>query len=518
MADKLRAQPQLRLRASFIVCLDQPVAWSQAPETIQANLMLKMGASGVAMVGNPDYIPSWYREMIRELSHDQPIHAALWVAGIYDLGITPTILGYPQALDKLRILSVAEQIDRQVAFTQRSKGTPGKKDLGTRVLEREFSSETVDGERIAAEIAEEEKQLEDNRPPRWIQANLWREASEAKPVSFLAPEQPSLLTIHIGPSAEIIEAVPFPDSQIDFDGGAAKVDIQIMLAGAAAAALGKKHKFSDYLKYYPHVASFPNLKEVLEQPKKSHGKKSLISTASDRISLPPAGDSEFAEFAVWPLPGTKKVTGRIFVTHRNRVIQTARLTASVSAEAKPKGGLTVIAESVIHSQADDLEERRDFDAALATTNDIGKRSNLIISVDGILYPVDLDALQNPIANIRSVVASVAHRPKDTLDLFNNTDMRDAMISLVYHGSLLYNHLHKQLGVALEKLDRIQLITCGSTFFPLEYVYDGPGLDTNAEVCPNAANALKKGDCGSCEHQASDLHICPLQFWVFKKVI
>lgn len=105
MAARLAAQPRLRLRASFIVCFDDPVGWSKAADTPETQLRAKMGAAGIALVG-ASYDPyHWYEELMRELSHDLPIHAALWSVGC------DCLIGEPESLDRLRILAVAEHHD-----------------------------------------------------------------------------------------------------------------------------------------------------------------------------------------------------------------------------------------------------------------------------------------------------------------------------------------------------------------------------------------------------------------------
>ncbi len=82
MAARLMEQPRLRLRASFAICLDPPIPWSLAGDSPWAGLRKKLEASGIALVGQlkgPD-LAGWYKGLIRELSHDLPVHAAVWRA------------------------------------------------------------------------------------------------------------------------------------------------------------------------------------------------------------------------------------------------------------------------------------------------------------------------------------------------------------------------------------------------------------------------------------------------------
>ena len=95
-AEQLAGRPNVRLRASFVACLDNPLSWSEAARSaILDEARKKTGAAGIALVGHPNRLDPeyWYRELIRELSHDVPLHAALWEAG-RRAGVIPHCLGF----------------------------------------------------------------------------------------------------------------------------------------------------------------------------------------------------------------------------------------------------------------------------------------------------------------------------------------------------------------------------------------------------------------------------------------
>ena len=353
---------------------------------------------------------------------------------------------------------------------------------------------------------------------RWIQARAWRADLGAAPARTLAPERPSLLAIHIGPSAQRRTDPPFPDQELDFDSGAVDITVQVELAGAVLAGLGRHQRLETFIaEELPLDGFFESLLDVLAGPEPVDEGTPFVSVASQDIKLPAAGDSEMAEFAVWPQPGCSNVTGRIAIIHRGRIIQTAWLTAPVDVESRAEPGLMVEVEDTIHPRLDDLAERSKFDAALIAADDVGGQLRLTVNHNGTEYEVQLNNLLDAITKIRSAVFEATYRPGDTLAL-DSESMRAVLRRLAGQGRLLYDELDAHLGNMLNAFDRIQLICRGAAFFPIEYVYDGPRLKIAAQICDNAVHALESGGCEECEHQGSRDWLCPLHFWGFSKVI
>jgi hypothetical protein len=524
-AAQIAERPHLRLRASFIICLDGPVKSSQVSDTPAAQLLKRTGAAGVALVGHIQQknVHYWYREIIRDLSHDMPIHAATWDVGIRCTNVPPVILGLPRVLDRLRILGIAERIDRKSELL-RSYGdltlrgypyTPTG--LSEYVRKEKFTSEVEYGLPAAVKFSRVEDELDNASQPRWIQADIWHNHIDEKPAKALAPERPSLVSLYIGPSAVKRRDRAFPDQKIDFRDGPVKVDLQIELLGAAAAAMPWRLSFRDYIKHYG-IPLDQALRQFITAPEPVDKDHLLNSFACQSISLPAVGSSEQAQFAVWPQPGIPEVSGRIAVIHRNRVIQTARFTAPVGKVDEVVTGVIIQAEQIIHSHLDDLEERRDFDATFIVTDDLGGHLHLTISKGCKPEGVQLDSMESTIEDICSTVSEVTDRKGAILDLIKSVELQDTLVSLAYHGNLLYEHLQEQCGNMIDNIERIQLISFSKSFFPLEYIYSGPSLETNAHVCEEAPEALGRGDCQPCKHKDSSMHLCPLYFWGFSKVI
>ena len=60
-------------------------------------------------------LSDWFTAVLREVSHDLPIHAAVWGTGQWRFSIDQLVFGIPGSLDTCRILSIAERQDRVVA-------------------------------------------------------------------------------------------------------------------------------------------------------------------------------------------------------------------------------------------------------------------------------------------------------------------------------------------------------------------------------------------------------------------
>jgi hypothetical protein len=566
MAARLAEQPRLYLQASFIVCLDNAEAWSAAGKTPQARLLAKMGAAGIASEGQSVDPRSWYEMLMRELSHDLPVHAAVWRTGQHFSGIRPVVMGEPEALDRLRIAAIGDRIDRKVEMMappsrrlpQEPKDTArffgyevpcdlggepeiekvrrpsAWRELGAEIRSRPFSHETVDGLPMAEAIAKKTGEVEKKRILRYIQARAWREDARVKPVRALAPQRPSVLAVHIGPSAEPLLG-PFPDHQFDFSAGPVALTVQIAVAEASVAAIapeGLSPYERNWVEFQDHDApkSIFQLADSLVPPLEPEvAGKTRLGVASAGIRLPLAGDSSPAVFAVRPQAGVTEVTGRIAIIHQNRIVQTARLTASVGQQAYEGPEIAVEPEAIVHPRLDDLAERRQFDAALLFSNPLG---GLIVSCEGKDHPIPLDNLKDPVETIRTALHQGIKGWDYSKLLKDQPTLQPILLELASSGRLLYDLLQDKLGQEIVESERVQLLCCGNAFFPLEYLYQGPPpkSDPEAEVCPTfLAGECKEigtfrwtaasGQPGCAGNYAkSEAYLCPMHFWGFTKVI
>jgi hypothetical protein len=82
------------------------------------------------MIGrlDPSAIPTWFNAVLRELSHDLPIHAAVYGVGHWRFDRDPLVIGRPEALDQCRIVAIAARHDRVIAASERGSRDPSSDD------------------------------------------------------------------------------------------------------------------------------------------------------------------------------------------------------------------------------------------------------------------------------------------------------------------------------------------------------------------------------------------------------
>lgn len=541
-AERLAKQPDMRLRASFVVCLDEPPAWSMLAAPSMVDLLHKTRSSGIALVRFPDSVEHWYREVIRDLSHDLPLHAALQQVDL-SAGTTTRILGFPEYLDRLRILAVAQCLDRRWdSLMQMQVVRPPSLEsmqpeleepvaqAESLVREGDFYHEQASGLPAANEFKEREERIEQRRPPRWIQAAISHAESEAPTAGALAPNQPNLVTVFIGPSDEVRTDKSFPDRDLDFNDGPIPLYVQFESANASIAILPLGSRDAER-RYWAYKSD--DLREALSRYAEQAGApepldegRPLIGVATEAILLPEVGNSEPAFFVVWPQAGAPKVTGRIAIIHGNRIVQLATFEAAVgSKESLPERPL-VQTEQVIFSRFEDLPGRREGDLNMIVDDKLGNGLTLTRNWGRQSKTVSLGDIEGELENIKSLIYRVTRREEEKLfdNIIEDKIIGEVLNSLAINGAILYNHLSAQdegmsdvLGV--ENVERrIQVLSRTEHYFPLEYVYSGPNPDFDATVCPNAAEALKHGRCGGCPHQKSSAYLCPIHFWGWKHVI
>lgn len=539
-----------RLRASCVICLEGPTRPSDTSGDSVA-LRERLYAAGVAAVSPLHHrageLGRWFTELVREVSHDVPIHVAVTMAG-KALGRDLLILGNPDALDRCRILSIAERQDRIIAGLLRApkldlgadEGVLGEPKFGgsaelrdvseekasssagltpgfaRELRERMFTSESVDGVRVAEDFAQREQGIEQIRRPRWIQANAWR--SDGKSASSLASGAWNLIAVHIGPTDEYRADNPFPDSRVGFQGESVVVTAQLEIAGAVVRPLTDSSP-ADTMRELAWML------ESLSQPELDDG-SNMVGLASLEMLLPPTGDSPVAPFAVFPQRRFSTIEGRIAIIHNNRVLQTARVSVSVGREAHRGQPINVIAETSVHPP-DDLEERRQYDAAILVS-DLGGKLHLTVQRDGAVTPVQLDNLEEPISAIRKALKIAAEEWDYSKPMLEQSVFTTTMYTLASHGSALKQHLRKTCGTAVDEWERIHLVPSTTEFLPLEYVYDGAPPKVTATVCPNMLGALAEGSCeraiaspagtSACSNVMSKSFVCPMHFWGFRRTI
>jgi len=565
-ARDLLAQPQVRMRASFVVCLDDP---SLAPADLDAmsTLRRRLRAAGIALVGPLDpsqVLPEWFESLLREVSHDLPVHGAVSGVMRWRYSRAALVLGDPPAIDQCRIVEVAARQDLVLAAlaAQREAARPGggpfmfggagsaagavpaasplpAPNLAEDLRNRTFVAEDQDGVGAAKEFSNRDADIDKARPPRWIQAQAWRGDDPAVAARSLAPERWNLLAVHIGPSEKKLRGAAFPGRLVDFRQGEVEVSVQLEFAGAAVTALAPAMiatvtKSPAEALRPADLRSVPGpVQQLLHGPVAQFAAPDapddgrIIGLASAPIRLPPVGDSTIAMFAVRPQAGATSIEGRIAIIHNNRVLQAARLPIDVEAAADRGHGIEALAESTIHGRDDDLDDRREYDVAIQVS-DVGGKLHLAIQRDGKATPVRLDDLAEPIASIRKALERAAVNWVFTRPMLDQPVFGDTLYALAGAGSELQQHLRKACGDGIDDWQRIHLVPSTSEFLPLEYLYDGTPPSPDATPCPNLPGSLEQGGCeralaspagrSPCPNLDSRSFVCPMHFWGFRRLI
>ena len=566
--------PRVRIRASFVVCFDNPPSDLSQVDDRYRTLLDRLRAAGVAVAGridDPMELGNWFIEVLRELSHDLPIHGAVWSVG-HSHNRDPLLLGDPEGLDGCRILAIADRQDRIAlaldsfrrvhAFLSHprpelppqgaaaaSAQSPRPR-LTDELRGLQYTAERVDGLRTAQELANHLIELEPKRVPRWIQASAWRPDSPETDARSLAAAQWNLVAVHIGPTEVRRLDVSFPSDAVDFGAGDVVVTVQLELARVTmtpieAAELGPMRNPAGgplYPTDMRDIRTDPDGQQLLRgllarRPLQTASKEgssvpgiapsTVLGLASSTITLPPAGNSTLALFAVCPQERAKTVDGRIAIIYNNRVLQTARVSIQVRVAADGGSGLTVVSEATIHARDDDLNDRREYDVAMQVS-DVGGKLHLAIQNNGTATSVQLDNLKQPITAIGEALERAAVEWDFSKPMLEQPVFSESLYTLAAHGSSLEQHLRKTCGDDIDRWERIHLVPSTQEFLPLEYVYDGPPPKVGATVCRNVLGALEGGSCERalstpagpqpCPNQRDKSFVCPMHFWGFRRLI
>ncbi|WP_345801340.1 hypothetical protein AAIB33_18065 [Microbacterium sp. AZCO] len=212
---------------------------------------------------------------------------------------------------------------------------------------------------------------------------------------------------------------------------------------------------------------------------------------------------------VWQLPDRGLVQARLLVLHRNRVLQTARITGRVGEVAELDDRI------VLWEQTGRLDERTPFDRTFVLNHDARGESRVVSHADGATTIQALEELGPPTDRIRdhllraTQLTSTGKRAEEAA--------RKILIDVAIEGNDLYGILSDHLD-RFRDARRIQIVTARSgRFLPLELVYDRPAPGLDAALCPNWTEGKECGD--HCFRDADDISIvCPSVFWGMSRTI
>jgi hypothetical protein len=275
--------------------------------------------------------------------------------------------------------------------------------------------------------------------------------------------------------------------------------------------------------------------ELLPQDQKRHLLRLVLQGLDSRspptirkVHLPPSGPSDVAVFRI--RPQGQQYRARLIVQFRNRVLQTALVTAKVAdADQAPTSDLaiTLQREAVVRAPAAPLTGRRAFDASFVH-NHVPHGPEVATGIAGDwVKRLRLSDVRAQSTGIVALLNRVAGDPAAYRKLDSGPTV-ELLYGLAVQGVNLRSGLFPAgLPAGLERTDgpvrRIQIVAADpQAFLPLEFLYEYPP-PAKAALCRNAVAALRAGRCkpGTYHHArpggAVDV-VCPSGFLSMSAVI
>jgi hypothetical protein len=459
LLDAVTVLTREKLVANAVLVLDAPADRLPVLAALLATARAATGASASALIPPRD-VAAMLGALVREASHAEGFDVALTRATEGEL----LLWAEPDAMARAALPHVAMRTAREVAAA-RSVAPEAAGELESTAFELHvaaegaFNRERDEATTIAGMTTAAEPELEARAEARWCQV-------AGTPIV----QGRNTITFFIGPREAGAAAAPAPldESDLPWEEEAATAFRLTVLFLPAAGTEAQEAE----------------------------------------IELPRFGRSDDAAFRLDV--AADGAEARILVLFRNRILQSALLTAAVG---EPPALREVVA---LVPALTALDDRRPFDVALFA-NHAGGAARLTRHSDGttqISAPGGIPAITERIAEAIGVAAIENRSLKQGL---RSPAARELLVDLAVEGRDLYLTLSAQLG-PLAGANRIQLVTADSSWLlPLELAYERDPPDDGAAVCPNflADPATCTGDCAVADPADA---VCPNAFWGLSKTI
>jgi hypothetical protein len=476
-----------RLSAGMVAVL-APLAepWERGRALVDA-IMVDAGAGAVAFVPVASQAKEWLDALLWNLSHDSGLDVALLQAARDQKLRTPLLVASRDFLEETRISRLRDRLATRVGAAMREA-----RDVGALAYDVERVRELpLDHEHLAAaETAMVTREVDRLLvAPRFVQAQVYeaeREPTAGEPTvgepaiaRALRTATAHELVVRVGPAEAHWLAAPeaFPEQELP---PADEHRLDVVLTAPA----------------------------LLDEPQ------------SAEIVLPERGPSTNCSFRLHAPTREGPFEARIIVLHEGRIVQTALVRGQVSSSPEAVDDDDVLrleTEAQVGSFAS-LAGRTRFDGALVINRDEAQVKRLTVVAGeqlDIREPRDFDdAIAAISAKLEdAVTAEVAGSLRDE-------STRELLVFLARHGRTLSDALlDLRGGATLAAAERLQILAADAeAFFPLEFVYDRVAPNDDAELCPNAEQALATGVCYGCPATTDAAFVCPLGFWCLRKVI
>jgi hypothetical protein len=467
-------------------------------------------ASGIALTYVPPTFTKqreplqaiWFKEFIRHVSHNQPIDVALYRAcRDRDVNVnTPLLFATRELVSSSLVTRRLEQFSHEVlwAASRRYIRALGEDEIGYdryRILrEKNFrwahESDSASEFLEAKEAAQSELSGAPLPPPknRWIQTEVWehREGGSHSVKHFLRSKTTYRVVVFIGmPTGDAISAdKPFNEEDLPPN----KNEHELIV------------NFSE-----PQISPEPQVATIV---------------------LPKEGNSSQCDFYIHIPSGIIAINARIAILHRNRILQTALLKASVqeieSANVAGDETIQLIVESVIRPGMRDLSSRTWFDGAFILNHAADDTAQITKSVGKRVTRVQIADLSPTIKWFDDQITEVAEKWKKFEPLKSKKSQK-LLWACAMNGATLYDGIiqAQRADDALVTAERVQVLsTRYGARFPVEFIYGRMAPKPNAPLCPKAKESLLTGSCDAAcpTGNQEETVICPLGFWGLNRVI
>ena len=513
----------IRISADCVVAIGPPDDHWELPSIIEVFRDAASTAGvGVAPVANS--LQDWFTALIRELSHNEPIDAALFSA-CHDSGNQPPFLAASRKLiefSKLAesIKSIGEELlkaprdaqpvtiegeDAEVFgidpgnYHPRDIGEVFRNNTDKFMYDRERNS-GIRSARVsrAAKRSMRKSEKPEKVEPRWIQAEVYDLSADepAKLENALRAAAPHKAVIRIG-TAE----AGWIQNREEFD----------------------PKELTDKRTYKLTVIFTEPL--LFDEPQVSS------------IRLPPEGNSTTCEFTFEVPEDVEKIEARISIVYKNRVLQTALLKADIVADPCDTGGrhpIEIVPEAIVRADLSGLKDRRNFDGAFILNHDTANAPGLTAIKDKYVSFFSLVEVDSFAKKVDEFMTKIADYPSEYAGKLDTPATVTLLCDLAKHGRILHRTLAefprgnmKEIFSALSQTgpkttQRIQIISAKSdTRLPMEFLYDRKApADSKGRLCPKAGEALKQDACfqDCLGMNEPEKHVCPMGFWGLSKII
>jgi hypothetical protein len=498
---------------------------------------MRTGGVGLFYVQYDDRL-AWFKELIRELSHDNTIDVALYRA-CRSVEARPPVLMASRRLAKFSRVSTTLKKMGGHFITEENSDLP--------IIISEHMSRTIglpEGETTLEKVGEQLR-------------------GGAVDFSFNSESEMATAAVEIKElSRDIFESMPLPKPPerriqalvYDLSGsdtaGAegrgsadnrkllrsalranAPHEVVVQIGSARVDWISASQPFDDSL--LPDDQTIHELTVVFTEPR-------LVTDPQRAKILLPAGggDSTQCKFYFHTGNEVKDFQARIIILHRNRVLQTALLRAKIVSdpdEAPPNMQMDLtIPEAVVRPGLIGLEDRQRFDGVILLNHDQERTPGVTKISDQAASFHSPQELGQIVEFFDKKFTEIADNKDDFEEGLKAKGTVNLLRDCAQWGVLLYRNIVKdKIGVEdpIAKGSRIQILSAEpEARLPLEFIYDRKSPTDTAVLCEHAAEALADNALtpeglvkDTCPAQcpvgpAKAGVICPLGFWGLKKIL